>query len=139
MSSQKDHKKAQDTPRPVKISEAEWQVMNLLWETSPLSSYRIAEQLSETTGWNPKTVKTLLSRLVKKGFLGYETEANRYLYFPKVSRRESILQESHSFLARFFQGDAASMLLHFVKNTELSTEQRDELRDLLDNMEDGPS
>ncbi|MDA8020886.1 MAG: BlaI/MecI/CopY family transcriptional regulator [Thermoanaerobaculia bacterium] len=112
--------------------------MSLLWETSPLSSYRIAEQLSESTGWNPKTVKTLLSRLVKKGFLNYEKEANRYLYYPTVSRRESIRHESRSFVDRIFRGDAASMLLHFVEETELSDEQRDELRQLLDRMDGSP-
>ena len=118
------------------ISDAEWQVMSLLWEESPLTSFRIVERLRDSTEWNPRTIKTMLSRLVKKGFLDYEVEANRYLYSPTIDRKESVREESRSFLQRVFQGDAGSMLLHFVKSTELSAQERERLRDLLDQMED---
>ena len=110
--------------------------MSVLWDEAPMSSYRIVERLSESTDWNPKTIKTLLSRLVKKGFLDYETEANRYLYFPTVSRKDSVREESRSFIDRVFRGDPASMLLHFVKSVELSSDERDELRELLDRMDE---
>ena len=119
----------------MRISDAEWQVMDLLWKESPQTSFRISESLSESQSWSPKTVKTLLSRLVKKGFLGFDKEANRYLYFPTVSRRESIRKEGRSFIDRLFGGDAASMLLHFVEASELSSKERDELRARLDRME----
>ena len=131
MSSQKND----ESTRKVNISDAEWEVMGVLWDEAPLSSYRIVERLRDSTDWNPKTIKTLLSRLVKKGFLDYETEANRYLYFPTVSRKDSIREESRSFLDRVFRGDSASMLLHFVKSVELSADERDELRELLDRMD----
>lgn len=131
MSNQNDHVNG----HKVRISDAEWEVMSLLWDESPLSSYRIVERLSESTHWKPKTIKTLLSRLVKKGFLDYDVEANRYLYFPAINRRDSIREESRSFLHRVFRGDAASMLLHFVQSAELSSEERDQLRAALDEME----
>ncbi|MEM8995133.1 MAG: BlaI/MecI/CopY family transcriptional regulator [Acidobacteriota bacterium] len=139
MSSQNENKsnpKQAPTGPAVKISDAEWEVMSLLWEESPQTSYRIVDRLQASTEWSPKTVKTLLSRLVKKGALTFEKEANRYLYSPKVSRREAIRQESRSFMDRIFQGDAASMLLYFVEETPLSDKDRDDLRGLLDRMDE---
>jgi len=119
------------TPSSAKISEAEWQVISVLWETSPAGSADIVRRLQQTTEWSPKTIKTLLSRLVKKGFIATEQHGNRYLYSPKATREETVQQESRSFLSRVFQGDGASLLLHFARSTELSQEQKDELRQLL--------
>jgi BlaI family penicillinase repressor len=120
------------------ISESEWEVMNVLWSESPLTSSQIAERLEQPTGWKPATVKTLLGRLVKKGQLTYETDGNRYLYRPRVSRHAAVQAESHSFLERVFRGDAASMLLHFARTAELSESEAKELRQLLDAGEDEP-
>ncbi|MEM6793376.1 MAG: BlaI/MecI/CopY family transcriptional regulator [Acidobacteriota bacterium] len=140
MSSQKEYGSTQkaSAPHASSISDAEREVMNVLWARSPLSSFHIVQALADSTDWNPKTIKTLLSRLVKKGFLAYEKEANRYLYFPTISRQEAIRRESSSFLDRVFRGDAASMLLHFVRSTELSPEEREELKALLDGMPNSP-
>ncbi|MEM8933367.1 MAG: BlaI/MecI/CopY family transcriptional regulator [Acidobacteriota bacterium] len=138
LNADKDESSTQARSQDVRISDAEWQVMDLLWRDAPQTSFRISERLSTTRDWSPKTVKTMLSRLVKKGFLGFQKEANRYLYFPTVSRSESIRREGRSFIDRLFGGDAGSMLLHFVESTELSAEQRDELRAKLDRMEQEP-
>lgn len=118
--------------RSPKISDAEWEVMAALWDESPRSSAAVVDEIAPRTGWSPKTVKTLLTRLVKKGFVDTETVGNRYLYRPAVSRRETVREESRSFLDRVFQGDAASLLLHFARSVELSEDEAQELRDLLD-------
>ena len=118
--------------RAPKISDAEWEVMTALWKESPRSSAAIVEELAPGTTWSPKTVKTLLTRLVKKGFVATESQGNRYLYSPAVSRQETVREASHSFLERVFQGDAASLLLHFARSVDLSPEEARELRSLLD-------
>lgn len=117
--------------KPVKISDAEWEVMNVLWEKAPRSSHRVVEALGHKE-WSPKTVKSLLSRLVKKGAVGFETEANRYLYFPRVARDQTVLEEARSFMQRVFGGDASATVLHFVQNAELSQDEVARLRRLLD-------
>jgi len=123
--------------RSPKISEAEWAVMTLLWDASPRSSAAVVEELAPSTGWSPKTVKTLLTRLVKKGFVTTESQGNRYLYSPVVTRGETVRQESHSFLERVFQGDGASLLLHFARSVDLSPEEAEKLRGLLETDEEG--
>lgn len=114
--------------RPPQISDAESDVMKVLWETSPLTGSEVAERMNA----HPKTVKTLLGRLVKKGALKYREENNRFLYRPAFAREEYVAEESKSFLRRVFSGDAAPALIHFVENVELSEDDIRELRDLLD-------
>jgi BlaI family penicillinase repressor len=114
------------------ISDAEWEVMNVLWERAPLTAIEVAEALGPKTGWHPKTVKTLLGRLVRKGVLGYTTEANRYVYSPAIARKNYVRRESASFVDRVFGGEAAPMLAHFVRTTRLSAEEIEELRRILD-------
>src|SRR5512140_2217325 len=89
--------------RPPQISDAESEVMKVLWETSPLTGNEVAERMNA----HPKTVKTLLGRLVKEGAVKYREEGNRFLYRPAFAREEYVAEESRSFLRRVFSGDAA--------------------------------
>lgn len=114
-----------------KISDAEWEVMNALWDDSPASSGQVVERLAALSDWSPKTIKTLLGRLVKKGFVTYEEDGARYLYRPAVHRHEVVRGESRSFLERVFRGDAASLLAHFAREVELTEDEAAELRRLL--------
>src|SRR5689334_13611506 len=101
-------------PRTPSISEAEWEVMTVLWLRSPETAAEVIEALAERKRWNPRTIKTLLNRLVKKGALGFSTEGKRYLYRPKVTRAQCVRAEGRSFLNRVFGGEAGAMLCQFV-------------------------
>lgn len=119
-------------PKPPLISDAEWEVMNVLWETSPGTASDVADQLCDRMQWHPKTVKTLLSRLVKKGALRFREEGNRYLYTPVFPRERFVAAESRSFVDRVFGGQATPALLHFVETMELSEADLQELRSILE-------
>jgi BlaI family penicillinase repressor len=119
-------------PKPPQITDAEWEVMQVLWESSPRTASEVADEVAGRMDWHHKTVKTLLGRLVKKGALKFKEEGNRYLYRPAFPRDKYIAQESRTFLDRVFGGDAAPMLVHFVEHAELSEEDIAELRALLD-------
>ena len=121
--------------RTPSISDAEWEVMNVLWESSPRTAAEVVDALHTKTDWHPKTVKTLLGRLLRKGVLKAKEEGNRYLYSAAVPRQRYIAEESDSFIDRVFGGDTAPALLHFVRNTRMSQEEIDELRRLLDEKE----
>ena len=120
-----------------RISEAEWSVMDVLWERSPLGSSEVVAALAAANDWSPKTVQTLLGRLVKKGYVGYEDQGGRYLYRPAVPRSKAVREESRSFVERVFGGDASSLLLHFARSAELSAADLDELRRVLDDRAGG--
>jgi BlaI family penicillinase repressor len=118
--------------KPPAISDAEWEVMTVLWEASPRTASEVADLLCGRMEWHPKTVKTLLSRLVRKGVLRYREEGNRYLYRPAIARERYIHEESQSFVDRVFGGFSTPMLVHFVKNTELSDDEIEALRQVLE-------
>ena len=83
-----------------KISESEWLVMRVLWSKSPQAANEVFEQLDGKTKWKPKTVKTLIDRLVKKGALKFEKDGRRYRYYPVVSEAQCVATERRSFVRR---------------------------------------
>jgi BlaI family transcriptional regulator, penicillinase repressor len=122
-------------PQTPPITDAEWEVMTVLWEQSPRTAAEVVDALRAKTDWHPKTVKTLLGRLLRKGVLKAREEGNRYLYSAAIPRQRYVAEESSSFLERVFGGDATPALMHFVRNTRLTKDEIDELRRLLDEKE----
>ena len=115
-----------------KISDAEWQVMQVIWHRSPISASEIVQELEPHTGWNHRTIRTMLNRLVQKEVLDYDVEGNRYLYRPNVTRARCVRKESESFLNKVFSGDANSLLVHFVRSGKISADDLQELQRILE-------
>lgn len=115
-----------------KISEAEWEVMKIVWTDSPRTSNQIIEALENTKDWKPKTIKTLISRLVSKNALGFKEEGRKYLYYPIVNKNECIRAENQTFLSKVYNGAIKNMLVSFIKESDLSKEDIDDLKRILD-------
>ncbi len=113
------------------ISEAEYEVMKIVWKYAPISTNEITEKLLRTTSWSPKTIQTLIKRLVTKGALAYEKESRVFVYTPLVKENEYIGQESRSFLKRYFNGDITAMLSSYMENDKLSETELEQLLSLL--------
>lgn len=119
-----------------RISETEWEVMNVVWKHAPCSASLIIEALNQNgPSWHPKTVKAFLNRLVKKKALGFKLDGRAYLYHPLVRQSECAEAASKSFLQRVFGGSFQPMLAHFVASKRLSQEEIRELKKLLDSRE----
>ena len=115
------------------ISESEWMVMEVLWDSAPQTAQEVTQALRSTKNWADNTVRTLLTRLVKKGALAAKANASGVrIFLPKVSREACIRAESESFMERLFGGAAKPLLLHFAKNSDLSAQDVEELKRLLD-------
>lgn len=114
------------------ISDAEWKVMRVLWNRSPMTGGEIAHQLEAETRWNPKTIHTLIRRLVQKGAVTATREKAHYLYHAAVSENECVREEAESFLEKCFQGSMNTLLANFIKNENLSDKDIDELQALLE-------
>lgn len=122
-------------PELPRISEAEWDVMHVVWADPPVTAQDVAESLGEKKDWSIRTVKTLLGRLVKKGALDYETDGKRYLYHPTVAREACVRAASRSFLDRVLGGRASPLLAYFLREGELDPDELAELRRLLEERE----
>ncbi|MBD3654018.1 BlaI/MecI/CopY family transcriptional regulator [Kangiella sp.] len=118
----------------IRVSEAEKNVMDILWQESPLTSTEVVERL-QTQDWSEKTVKTFLNRLVKKGVVIFQKDGRRYLYSPAIERDEFLADESESFLDKVFKGNIKELLATFVDNKQLSKEELDYLKSLLEDKE----
>ncbi len=120
--------------QPNKITEAEWSIMEILWNADiPLPSATIVEILKKQTSWAPNTIRTLLNRLVEKGCVTILKPNNKFLYSPAVSRSDSIEKESRSFLERIFGGKTTPLLLHFAEKANLTPEELHSLQAILKN------
>lgn len=113
------------------ITEAEYEVMKVVWKHAPISTNEITGRLLKTTSWSPKTIQTLIKRLVTKGVLSYEKQSRVFVYTPLFKESEYLEQESSSFLGRFYHGDITAMLSSYLENDKLSGEEIDTLRSLL--------
>ncbi|MEM7360824.1 MAG: BlaI/MecI/CopY family transcriptional regulator [Pseudomonadota bacterium] len=121
-----------------RVSESEKLVMEVLWQESPLSSTDVVDRL-QNQGWNEKTVKTFLNRLVKKQVVSFEKDGRRYLYSPVVAREAFLTEESEGFLNKVFKGDMKELLATFVQNKQLSNQELDYLKGLLNDEEPNSS
>ena len=120
---------------PVELSDAEWLIMNLIWERQPLMAQEFIAKLKDPCGWSPATIRTMLHRLIKKKALNYQPEGNRYLYRAAVRRADCVRRAARSFLERVFDGEAAPLLAHFVRTTKFTPEELADLRALLNEKE----
>lgn len=113
------------------ISESEFEVMKIVWKYAPVSTNEITEKLLQTTSWSPKTIQTLIKRLVTKGALTYEKQGRVFIYTPLVKENEYISRKSNSFLNRYYNGDITAMLSAYIENGRLSEAEINTLRSLL--------
>lgn len=113
------------------ITEAEYEVMKIVWKYAPINTNEITEKLLATSSWSAKTIQTLIKRLVNKGALAYEKNSRVFVYTPLVKESEYISQESNSFLNRYYDGDITAMLSAYIGNDKLSETEIETLRSLL--------
>ena len=120
-----------------KITQAEWEVMRILWDASePLPAAEVTAKLESKSNWKPKTVRTFLNRLVQKqaacaiklGPPGFQ----RLHYAPLIDEVSTLRAKQETFLGRFFGGTIQSMLAGCIQSGEISTEELRELREMID-------
>jgi BlaI family penicillinase repressor len=117
--------------RSMRITAAEWEVMNVVWEHAPVAASVVVEKLAKQQQWTLATVRTLLRRLVNKGALAQRQEGKRYLYTPRVTMEECVRRESDSFMDRVLGRAPIATLVHLVERADLSKEDIQELRRIL--------
>src|SRR5262249_6975705 len=110
-------------PSLPQISDAEWDVMRIVWEQGPLTAGDVVRHVAGAKDWHPRTVKTLLGRLVRKGAVEMKGDGGRFVYRARISREACRREESRSFLTRVFDGAVTPALVHFIRQAELSKEE----------------
>ena len=115
----------------IQISDAEWEIMKVLWQSPGLTAVEVHEQLADSTEWHAKTVRTMLGRLQKKKVVEATVVDNLYRFRPLYSKDACVGAASTSFLSRVFDGSLSPMLTHFVRGSQMSKKDRAELERIL--------
>lgn len=119
----------------INLTEAEWTVMESLWENISLTGREITEAMEKRMGWSRSTTLTLLRRLVAKGAVGEGQEGSKKSFYPVLLREDAVLKETEDFLGRLYKGSLSLMVSSFTKkNTSLSKEEVEELYELLEKL-----
>lgn len=115
------------------ISDAEWRVMRVVWEKEPVTAKEVVEGLVGKQAWKPKTIHTLLRRLVDKEALGFERNGREYVFRSLIDRGSAELAQSRSFISRIFGSQAtAPFLTRFIECEGFTPEEIEDLKRLLD-------
>ena len=109
--------------------------MEIIWQNSHCTAMFIIKKLENSTDWKPKTIKTLIRRLVDKGVVGYEQEGREYKYYSLVDESECKKNEGISFLKRVYGGSLKAMMLNFLESDDVSQNDIDDLRKYLNEEE----
>lgn len=121
--------------RELALTEAEWSVMDCLWEGGAKTGRELAEALQEAVGWSRSTTLTLLRRLVNKGAVADEEQSGVKTYRPLIAREEAALRETNHLLDRAYRGSVSLLVSTLTRKQELPQEEIDELYAILRELE----
>jgi len=113
------------------LSDSEWEVMKVLWEHGPLASRDVYDHLSKEQAWAHGTVKTLLRRMVEKGWVSYTRVGNSFLYRPAISKQKGLRSVMRQFSQKVLGGALSPFVAYYTKERQLAPEDVAELERLL--------
>ena len=125
------------TSKHIALTEAEWSVMECLWDFSPRTGREVTDAMAEKEGWNRSTTLTLLSRLESKGAVSSNSDGSKKVFCAVLRRDDAAMQETESFLGRVYKGSLSLMVNAMTKKKALSKNEIQELYDLLKELEGG--
>lgn len=116
----------------IDLTNAEWNVMDCLWEKAPQTGREIVDTLRERVGWSKSTTLTMLKRMTEKKLISYEDSQKLRMYSPCIDRDAAVKKETESFLNRVYKGSISLMVSAMTQKQELSKEEIKELYEILE-------
>lgn len=113
-----------------KVTNSELKILEVIWHHEPVTSKEIINRLDSV--WSDRTIKTLISRLVKKDIVSFIKEGNKYIYSSNITEKEFKSGVTKSFLNTIYKGSVSSLMVHLVKNDDLTQSDIDELKKILE-------
>ena len=118
----------------MKLTDAEWQVMEILWNGEQFALGDVTDALKTVKGWNRNTVYTYLTRMAKKGLVGINRDTAQP-YYALISREDCAREERNELLGKVYGGAAGDLIAAFLKESKISKQEVDRLKQMLDDME----
>lgn len=117
----------------IQLTEAEWKIMEVLWDHHPRSMAEITKILEPSTEWTRHTVITLLKRMQDKGSVSVDESGTVKMYSPRVTREQASTEQTKKFLSRVFSGKASLLIHNLVDSGELQMEEMQALLEMMKN------
>lgn len=118
------------------LSENEWYIMQVLWEKSSASLRELCDALSESKGWTKHAISSFLKRMLEKGAISVDESGKVKNYIAVWNMDETILEETQSIMERVYKGNLLLMVSNAVKEQKMTKEEIEELKSMLDSMEE---
>lgn len=123
------------SPKPREnLSSAEWKVMKIIWQKGSCAAREVCREAGQQHGWAASTVKTLLRRLVEKGYLKTTAVGNSFLYQSAHSAIHTLYRAADALLGNAMQGAVGPLLMYMARKGDLSSAELAELRSLFDRL-----
>jgi BlaI family transcriptional regulator, penicillinase repressor len=114
------------------LSKAEWKVMKIVWELRKAMAREVYTIAGEQHSWTPATVKTILKRLVDKGYVSTAQVGNGFVYRPDQSALLTLQSAADTLLTNAIEGATGPLLAHMIEQVSLSEDDLDSLQKLID-------
>ena len=121
----------------IQLSDGEWRIMNVLWNTTSRTLGQITKTLEPETGWSRPTVYVMLKRLISKGIVRLDDSTRIQNYHPLIERNDIIPEVTESILDKVFDGSVSLMVSTLTDCRKLSEEEIRKIRKILDEAEKG--
>lgn len=119
--------------KQISISDAEWEVMRVVWANETITSREIINTLMQIKDWKEGTIKSLLNRLIQKEAIGKNDSMTPYSYYPMISLVDATRQRTNDLVDQTCTRDRADIILHLINSNSLSQTDIDTLINTLDN------
>lgn len=119
------------------LTGPEWAVMSALWGKQPQTLSEVIRSMGDAVSWSYTTYATYLSKLCKKGFVGFDMKGRDKFYYPLKGQEECILEESRSLLGKMDEAAAKQLLVCMIRESKLTKQDQKELRELIDKLSEG--
>ena len=117
--------------KTISLTDAEWEVMECLWDHAPQTGREVVSSMKEKMGWARTTTLTVLSRLEGKGAVASDNQGKLKQYKPVILREEAAAKETETFLQRVYEGSLGMMVSSLTKSEKLTQKDVDELYSIL--------
>ncbi len=119
------------------LTTPEWAVMSALWGKQPQTLSEVIRSMGDSVAWSYTTYATYLSKLCKKGFVGFDLKGRDKFYYPLRAQEECIREESRSLLEKMDDAAAKQLLVCMIQQSKLTKQDQKELKALIDELSEG--
>ena len=117
----------------IQLTDAEWKIMEVLWDHNPRSMPEITKILEPSLDWTRHTVITLLKRMQDKGTVTVDESGPVKMYTPRITREQASTDQTKKFLSRIFSGKASLLISNLVDSGQIEVEEIQGLLEIMKN------